>query len=258
LSGNNANAWISRVLIYSPALSAGDLAAVVAGLQAEATLNGLWPLTYPLVVYHGNSLTLGRGHGATTAAQTYPYQSNALLTNPRGFLFAAYSGQTTAQMSAAHAAGVDAHYKATRSAPQVVVFWEGHNDITAGGLNANQIYAGYQAYGQARKAKGYKVILIDIMNAGDFTAGQQTTQASFNSLLKADFNVASGQTNIYKPANGITYADLLIDIQAEPNLQNVNNATYFSDAPNGVHLTPTGYGVVATYVKNALGLVGVT
>jgi lysophospholipase L1-like esterase len=244
--------WLGRVLVYAPALSAANLLAVQQGLLAEASLNSLYPINYPLIAFMGDSLTEGVGHGTITPAQTYPAQTLALLTNPAGYLLAGLSGKTIDQVATAWGAGVDAHSLARRTGAQVVSYWAGTNDIAAGTSGATA-YATYKTDAQKRKSAGWKVLVFTCMNNQQFTGAQQTQQGNFNTSLRGDFTVATSNPNVWGAANGVTYADYLIDVQNETNLQNTANVTYFSD---GTHLTAAGYAIVAADVKTALNALG--
>jgi lysophospholipase L1-like esterase len=81
-------------------------------------------------------------------------------------------------------------------------------------------------------------------------------------LLRADFTVAieasttsSNATIVWGPAAGVTYADVMVDLQAEPNLQTTSNTTYFNS--DTVHLTNAGYAIWAADVVLGLASIGV-
>lgn len=257
-SAHNATlplSWCARSLVYSPALSSGDLTTLNSGLVAEAHLNSPWPLSYPLVAFTGDSLTLGVGHGTVSSSQTYPAQTLSLLSNPRGYCLAAQTGKTIDQIATAWGAGIDALYLATgRTGPQVCSYWAGTNDCELG-TAGSAIFADYKSKLGARKTRGWKVLCFSIMNNAGFSSGNVTEQGNFNTAIRADFTVATSNAHVFKANTGTTYADYLIDVQSEPNLQTTSNTTYFSD---GTHLTSVGYGIVAGDVKTALNLLGVT
>jgi lysophospholipase L1-like esterase len=86
--------------------------------------------------------------------------------------------------------------------------------------------------------------------------GFETQRASLNALLRADFNVATSDPNVWLPAPGITYADVLIDVGNDANIgqagQNTSLTYYDADQ---LHLNNTGYGVVAGYAVTAIRLI---
>jgi lysophospholipase L1-like esterase len=246
--------WFGRVLIYSPALTTTNLAKLQTGLLAEALLNSLWPLTYPFLAYIGDSLTVGVGHGTITQSQTYPAQVLAGLNVSAGYLLAAVSGKTIDQIANAFTAGVNGHFNASRTGAQVVSYWAGTNDIAAGTSGAT-VYADFKTKSQVFKTQGFKLLAYTIMNNAQFTAGQITQQGIANTSWRSDFNVATAKPHIFGPAGGVTNADYLLDIQADPRLQTTGNTKYFSD---GTHATVLGYQVIAGYNQDALALLGVT
>lgn len=255
LNSTLAGGWLGRVLVYSPALSAGDLATLQAGLLSEASLLNLWPSSYNLVAFPGDSLTQGVGHGSITPAQTYPAQTISSLTTGVGFLLAALSGRTIDQVANAWSAGINGHYLGSgRAGHQCVSFWCGTNDIAAGTAGGT-VYTDYKAKLGAFKAVGWKVLAFTVMNNGGFSAGNITQQGILNTSLRADFPTATSNAHVFAAAGGTTYADYLIDVQSEPNLQITTNTTYFSD---GTHLTQAGYAIVAADVVSALNLLGIT
>jgi lysophospholipase L1-like esterase len=248
------NTFFGRVLVYSPALSAGRLAALKTGLAAEVTVGSLFPLTYPLVVFWGNSITVGVGHSSLVApadaTKTYPYKCMGGLTNPFGYLIPAVSTRSSEQLDTAFAAGIDAHYNAGR-AKQVVIAMEIINSVANGDTGA-QAYAALKSFCTARKAAGWSVLVCTAINTTDVT---QAGIDAANTLLRADFDAATAQTRVFGPHAGVTWADYLVDMNAIPEMVNPNDATYYAD---GTHPTEAGYTVMGTLAKNALSLLGIT
>lgn len=257
-SAHNATAvwaWASRFAIFSPALSPTNLATVLAGLQAETSLNSPWPLAQNVIAFIGDSLTLGIGHGTITSAQTYPAQVLAGLTNPCGHVLGAQTGKTIDQASNAWTTGINGYYLSTgRTGGQMVSFWAGTNDCEAGASGAT-MFADYKSKLALFKAQGWKVACFSIMNNAGFSGSNVTQQGIFNSSLRADFPTATGNPAVFLAGGGTTYADVLIDVQSEVNLQTTSNMTYFSD---GTHLTQAGYAIVAADVIAGAGHFGIT
>lgn len=141
------------------------------------------------------------------------------------------------------------NYSATQNTNRLVG-WGGTNDL-ATGTNAATTYARIVSYGTARKAAGWRVILIGVLPRGSLPSFE-TARSTVNASLLADFPTPTAFPNIY---TGGAYADYFIDIGADANIGvagSQSNPTYY-DA-DLIHLNNTGYGVVAGYVLNAISL----
>lgn len=184
---------------------------------------------------------------------TYPNQTVALLGYAVDQLYnVAIGGQTMATMIATGPSIVDPKLK-RNGAPQITPTWGGTNDLYFGATAATT-YSRIAAYCAARKAAGWKVIVLSILprtNSGTpvtFEADRQTVNAS----LLADFPTATGETNIW---TGASYADALVNVGADTTIGlagQTTNTTYYLDL---VHLTTAGYAIVASYVQKAIQLI---
>lgn len=134
----------------------------------------------------------------------------------------------------------------------MLIAWGGTNDLYFG-ASAATTYSRIVTYATARKAAGWRVVILSILprsgaaTPGTFEADRQTVNAS----LLADFPTATGQTRI---TSGGAYADYFINIGADPTIGLAGqeaNTTYYADL---VHLTNAGYAIVADYVKKAIQL----
>lgn len=134
----------------------------------------------------------------------------------------------------------------------MLIAWGGTNDLYFG-ASAATTYSRIVTYATARKAAGWRVIILSILprSAGipppTFEADRQTV----NAALLADFPTATAHTNITR---GGAYADFLINIGADTTIGEAGdelNTTYYADR---VHLTNAGYAIVADYVKKAIQL----
>ena len=187
------------------------------------------------VIFDGNSLTIGTG--ATAYTTDYPTQCAALLGTNYAAINFGVAGQTTPQMTADAVAQVDPLYSTPFS--KILVAWEGTNDIVIGGADAATAYANLVTYCQARRAAGYKVIIVTVIKRGPAGAGFETTRNTLNANIVA---------------NWATFADGLADVGAAAQLQNSADTTYYN--ADGIHLNATGYGVVAAIVKTAVEAIG--
>lgn len=182
---------------------------------------------------------------------TYPAQTVAHLGGNWSALNFASSGQTTADMIADGVSQVDVQYSegARRT---ILIAWSGTNDLYLS-ASAATTYSRIVAYATARKAKGWRVVILSILPRSGFsTPGAfEANRQSVNAMLLADFPSATAHTNIY---TGAAYADYLVDVGADSTIGlagQESNTTYYTDL---VHLTNAGYAIVAAYVKNAISL----
>lgn len=149
---------------------------------------------------------------------------------------------------------IDPIITASTYAKNILFEWGGTNDVTQGQRTSAQIYGDIKAYCQARKTAGVPVVVAMALMPRNVPS-QETTRAAINASLRADFNVATANPRIFKPAGGITYADFFIDIGADPDLglpDSELNTTFFVDT---VHLTSAGLAIVAAYAKATIDLV---
>ena len=157
------------------------------------------------------------------------------------------SGQTMTQMITTGTSNVDPLFgNNTRR----MIGWGGTNDLAIGGDSAATLYANIVTYANARKAAGWKVILIGILPRGAGAgASFETRRTTVNASLRADFATPTAFTNIY---TGAAYADYFIDLEGDADIGQSGdelNPTFYTDE---IHLTNAGYAIVAGYAKNAL------
>lgn len=204
------------------------------------------------LVTDGDSLTFGTG---STGGQNWPVQTQGLNSDVKIHNIAV-AGQTMATILANAPTNVDnAFYKSGRF---IVNVWAGTNDLYAGG-SAATLLTNTQSYGNGRHTANpnVKIIVINVLpsSAAGIAPGAEAARITFNSSTRTDFNVATAFTNIYLPAGGTTYGDVMIDVGADsliglPGSQ--NDLTYYNADKN--HLNNTGYAIIAAYVNQALSL----
>lgn len=118
---------------------------------------------------------------------------------------------------------------------KIVCAWVGTNSLYFG-VSAASTYSQYVAYCQARQLAGEKVVAFTILPRDD--AGTPPTfdadRLAVNALIVANFT---------------TFANVLANVAAIPQLSDPDNATYYADH---VHLTNAGYALVAPVVKTAI------
>lgn len=185
----------------------------------------------------------------STAGNDYPNQMMALLgakwdaPNNIGVV-----SQTIQQMQSDAASQID---PMRRGNLRTVIVWGGTNDLQ-GGASAATTYSRIVTYCQARKAAGWKVIVLSILPrqaSSTFETDRQTVNAS----LLADFPTTTAFTNIRR---GGTYADVFVNVGADATIGapgSQNNTTYY-DADT-IHLKNAGYAIVAALAKDAHSLI---
>lgn len=208
----------------------------------------------PNLIFDGDSLTAGFGLTIPPDV-TYPNQTVALLSYAASAVNnVAVGGNTAAQRTAALSSAVYPLWK-NDGAPQIVIIWAGTNDLYFG-ASAATTYANIKAYCTTLRAAkpNAKIIVLDVLprtNSG--TPGTfETDRQTVNTSLRGDFPTSTAYSLIY---TGASYADYLVDIGSNTTIGlagQTTNATYYLDL---VHLTSTGYGIVAPYVRNAIYLV---
>ncbi len=184
------------------------------------------------ILFVGNSLT----HGTTTPEAAYPAQTMKLLGATVPWQNLGHSGETTPQMAAEAATLVDVQADATRP---ILVMWEGTNDLESGGATPDAAYQHLRDYCAARRAAGFRVVLLSILPvwAPGWNAPlpyNSTKQLPTNELLRAHWS---------------EFADRFVDVGALPQFQS-DDKTYYN--VDGLHLTDAGYAVIASVVAPTL------
>jgi hypothetical protein len=169
------------------------------------------------VIFDGNSLTAGQG---STGGLTYPNQTLASLKYHYSGPNDGIGGQTTPMMLAALN---NANHPGTQilvsPIGNVVSAWEISNDIFANNVDGPTALAHWASYVAATRALGTKVVSGTVIARSEFTPTNQTAA----------------------------------DYASKPELQNYSNPIYFSD---GIHLTNTGYAVVASVAAPCIQAAG--
>jgi hypothetical protein len=255
---------IGNITGYARALTDLEVQEIDAFYAQKFGVSCYSPVTQPKVeaittnvVASGNSLT----YGATTATapvNPYPTQLARLLPANVQIFNLGISGTTTTTLTGYAASREDLLYDPARN--NIDIVWELTNDYAQTNNTPTQVYNNMVAFCTARKAAGYRVILVTmiprgggytntaITGAGTLAQQQAACEAgrvTINSLFRADF--ASGP-----PA----YADAILDLgnggtitlngqsfDTSP-LGTYSNTTYF--ATDSIHLVQAGYKVAAT------------
>jgi hypothetical protein len=142
------------------------------------------PPTAKQVIFDGNSLT--RGYGASTS-NDYPSQTLRLLGSQWTGQNFGVDGQTTAQMASDAATQIDPLYNTTNYAQNVLVAWEVTNDLYFGG-DATNAYNRFVSYCQARRAAGFKVVVLTVLprSNGSTPTSFETSRQTINAQIRAN------------------------------------------------------------------------
>lgn len=206
--------------------------------ELDQLYNGGAGLSYPFdwtgqIIFEGDSLTAGVGAAANLS---YPIQTMSLFdSRHNGYKVtnSGLNGDTIANMLTTGAA-IDALYN-TAYLGNKVILWAGTNDIGTNEDEAATVHTNLSTWITARRAAGFYVIVLTVTPrnyAGD-PAGTQTKIDALNVLMRAD---KCG-------------AHVLVDVAANVNLDDPDDATYYGDA---LHMTAAGYAIVAEMVKAVL------
>lgn len=177
---------IHRVLIYDANLSAGDRTDLYAYLHEHYNT-----ATYTKqVLCAGDSLTAGYHqddnfiiNGWTGGDYTHSYPYELAQARPAWKVFNhGITAIEVATMLTNDTGGIDPYYDATNFAQNVVVFWGNTNDLLNGASLAT-IKTRCSDYCAARKAVGYTVVAIPMMDRSGFSAGQRTDKDTYNTWL---------------------------------------------------------------------------
>jgi lysophospholipase L1-like esterase len=186
------------------------------------------------LVFDGDSLTAGSG-----ATLSYPTQMMASWPRNIQWKNVAIGGQTVRDILHYGAERVDSFYR-SGGGRNVDIAWAGTNDIALWDHSADVIYAELRQYALDRRRQGFSVVVM-------------TTIARSDSFAGPNFEPRRQELNRLIRANWESFADMLIDIAADPRLGPAGaeyNTTYFT--PDRVHLNNHGYGLVAAIVKTRL------
>ena len=188
-----------------------------------------------LIVFDGCSLVYDSG---LAAADMMPDQTMALLPRELKMLNLGVPGQTTGMMAADAADQVDP-LASPRRVHDILVVWEGTNDLAYGTsppLDAAEAYRNLARYCWARRRAGFQVVVCTVLPR-EGSAAFDAARSDLNKRLRAGW-----------PG----FADALADVAADPTVGPAGaelDTAYYRDT---VHLTPAGYALVARRVADAV------
>jgi lysophospholipase L1-like esterase len=216
---------LSFALLYSRALTDGEISTI---------RSGMYGMTRPQIVFDGDSLTSGYGVADGSA---YPDQCMALLggTSAYDYYNLAIPSELITEMTNNAPAFIDVGYTASKS-KNIVVIWGGSNDLIAGEAAAT-VYNNIASYCQARRAAGWKVVVVTILPRNP----------------NSDFFARRASCNTSIRTNWATFADALADVAADPRIGDdgdQDDTTYYQ--ADKTHTNATGAAVVAGIVRSAI------
>jgi lysophospholipase L1-like esterase len=183
------------------------------------------------IVCDGNSITYGVGYGP---GLTWPQQLATLApwaaigSNLHVYNFGVNS-QTTQNMQSDAATQIDPLYDP--AAVNILIAWEIRNDVQNGlvGVTPRQAVDHMKAYCLARKAVGWKVIVVDILHS-NFVAGGASQEDE--DLINANYDAC----NTIVAGEWQEWADGYVHMMADSRLANPHDATVYYDGihPNGL------------------------
>lgn len=225
---------ILAIVAYDRALFGSEITDVRDWL---ATRYGALPRTTDTaVVFEGDSLTYGVS-SSDNITMSYPAQLSRLSSTPPKIWNGGSGGDTALSNNAAAATKTILTGIAGYS-HRIVVYWLGTNDIS-NGRTAVQLEGDIASYIAAVRAHDSGAVIFGntIIARDPFNPTQDAEIAEVNDWIKntADF-------------------DHVVDLAADSRLSDATNATYFYS--DGIHLTDTGYGVVASLVRAAINAAG--
>jgi len=239
-----SRAWQKAALLLLPVAAAAAVLAVILDQRSAPTVAGRpaaevrpeeQDLSRGLVVFDGCSLVDDAG---VAPEEGMPAQVMALLPAGLGMKNLGVGGQTTQMMAADAAEEVDPLYAASRPA-NILVCWEGTNDLILGAAppyDARQAYRHLAAYCKARQRAGFRVVVCTVLPRGRSAAFYEARNA-LNAELRAHWR---------------SFADGLADVAADKTIGADGAETDTAYYRDTVHLTAAGYAIVAHMVTVAV------
>lgn len=222
---------IGRMLIYNRALSHRERA------QVDRYLMDRFGLHHSTghVVFDGDSMTAGTG---TTSP--YPDQCGVLLGSGWGYgNYAANGTVINPDMIIRGATRIDPAVS-VNNGKHILVIWGGTNDLHFS-ATAAATYTALQTYCNARRAAGWKVVVLTMLPRSD--AGNpvdiETRRTDYNTSIRAGWSAFADV--LYDPASDARIGDL----------GDETDLTYYTS--DHVHLNATGLGIIAAGVATAIG-----
>ena len=192
-------------------------------------------------VCDGNSLTSGGGE-----TPYYPTQLADLLGTPWVVNNKGVTSQTTLQMSADATTDIDPLYEAENT-KNVLVAWEGTNHVYFNATASAAITALFN-YCTARRAAGFKVVLLTLLPRGDFPGSSTLPDPK-----EENHEDRRAVVNMWIRQTWDSCADALADVAADERIGLdgcEDDTTYYM--ADKVHMKSAGYAIIADIVYDAI------
>lgn len=218
------------VAVYPAGHSASQVASCTAAVRSVMAGRSVSiPTASRYLAFDGDSIT----DPATAPSPNYTWITNQNISPivPASQNFAV-SGSTLVNLNA-RTATVDS--RLIPGGKNVLSILIGRNDMAAGIGSVAAFEVAYQAYCQARRAVGWKMVVSTVLPS-----------------TLAGFNAARNSFNTWLLANYTTFASALADVGNDPTIgpdAAASNATYYSD---GTHPTAAGHAIMAPYFTTAV------
>jgi hypothetical protein len=229
------NGDLFEVAVYSRALSTPEIAQVQAYFESRYGAPG----EDALIVCDGNSITAGH---MTAVPYSWPNIVQSRFMYRHTWVNEGIPSIQTPTLTAQAPGVIDPQLNKAKFRHNIVVFWEISNHLSLGAVDATTAYNAAADYCRARRAAGWKVVILTVLprqNDGNFETRRQAVNASIR-------------------ANWTGFADALADVGSDSVI--AANAACTLDTnyyPDQIHLTRRGQEIVSEYIYRAIaGLIG--
>jgi lysophospholipase L1-like esterase len=213
------------------------------------------------ILVDGNSLPAGQG---STTGNSFPEQlqrMSGITANDNPILNFAVGGQTTPQMIADAATQIDPQIDNTKD-KNIIIVWEGRNDLVVNSATVQVAYENLRDYCQARQSAGWEVIILTLLPSWTAVYKGDNTVTGYNLLDSERI-----QVNTLLKNNQAIYSNYLVDVAAISGISNLGNNESLNYVFNtntrpttsvnglfddGTHMTDNGYFLIADAVNNVL------
>lgn len=229
----NVAVW-DGVMTFAPAATAKEITTrpFIGRNHTYADRPSSGAYTYNIII-DGNSIACAHlGGNACEEGVT----GAGLTTND--YYNVAVSGRTTRGLITLAFAQVDSFYDTAFGNKNILILWEGSNDLALNASSAASAYQSIKEYCMARKALGFKIIVATILprNDVDIEARRLTVNTSIRNAK----------------TNNESWIDAVADVASDPTIgifsATSNTAIYY----DGVHPAASAHHTLASYFTDAL------
>jgi hypothetical protein len=221
-----AAALASPASALAPRFTLNDGATYSRRLEVKAGDDGYTPFFRPaVVVWDGGSIIAG--HWADPGFE-FPAQTLSVLPHVCESYVSATGGAKIADMLVEGPVEVDARYRANADLDLCVVL-AGGGDFRAG-LTAADVYQSLRTYCGARRAAGFRVVVLSVLPC-DEPGTFEASRLAYNAMLRDTWT---------------EFADGFADVAGDPRIGDAGDdldQQFYQ--PDALHLTNAGYAVMA-------------